>query len=145
MVGLGDDEEAAASDDEDEDDEAAIEADAYAHNLVSYALGCAFGRWDVRYAAGTADLPEIPDPFAPLPACPPGMLVGEDGLPVASPPDGYPLAFPEDGLLVDDPGHPRDIVARIEEALGEIYEDPSAERDALVAMLGAKSLRAYLH
>lgn len=145
MVGLGDDEETAASGDEDEDDEAAIEADAYAHNLVSYALGCAFGRWDVRYAAGTADLPEIPDPFAPLPACPPGMLVGADGLPAASPPDGYPLAFPEDGILVEDEGHPRDIAARIEGALGQIYDDASAERDALVAMLGAKDLRAYLH
>lgn len=53
----------------------------YAHNLLSYTVGAAFLRWDVRIAQDTSLAPELPDPFDPLPACPPGMLVGQDGLP----------------------------------------------------------------
>lgn len=54
------------------------------HSLLAYCLGIAFGRWDVRIALPTANcLPPTtqPDPFDPLPVCPPGMLVGPDGLP----------------------------------------------------------------
>ncbi|MFZ1539185.1 MAG: BREX-1 system adenine-specific DNA-methyltransferase PglX, partial [Chromatiaceae bacterium] len=47
-----------------------------AGNEVSYAVGCAFGRWDIRYATGERPAPELPEPFAPLPVCPPGMLQG---------------------------------------------------------------------
>jgi hypothetical protein len=41
------------------------------------------------------------------------MLTGDGGLPLARPPAGYPLSFPDDGILVDDPGHPRDITAAV--------------------------------
>jgi hypothetical protein len=46
------------------------------------------------------------------------MLTGDDGLPLAAPPPGYPLAFLADGLLVDDPGHLRDITT----AVGGVFE-----------------------
>jgi hypothetical protein len=75
--------------------------------------------------------PELPGPFDPLPVCPPGMLVGTDGLPakpggivseewlrarpnaITLPPDGtvknpsitddqYPLRISWDGILVED-------------------------------------------
>ena len=49
--------------------------------LISYAVGCALGRWDVRHATGESRPPELPDSFAPLPLCSPGMLQGPDGLP----------------------------------------------------------------
>ena len=52
--------------------------------LLSWCVGVAFGRWDIRFALPTAyRLPStgFPDPFDPLPVCPPGMLVGPDGLP----------------------------------------------------------------
>jgi len=51
-------------------------------NFLSYSLGTAFGRWDIRYATGERQPPELPDPFDPLPVCPPGMLQGDDGLPM---------------------------------------------------------------
>lgn len=74
------------SDDEGEGEEAGEEvlaSDPYSHweALISYAVGCAFGRWDVRLALDASLVPPLPDAFAPLPACPPGMLVGPDGLP----------------------------------------------------------------
>ena len=101
--------------------------------LFMYAVGVAFGRWDVRIALDPSLAPKLPDPFDPLPVCPPGMLVGLDGLPAESnrivsekwlrarpdantlPPEGsvktpiiqdadYPLRVSWDGVLVDDPG-----------------------------------------
>jgi len=105
--------------------------------LVSYVLsnylGAIYGRWDIRIVLDPALAPKLPDPFDPLPVCPPGMLVGPDGLPaepnrIASeewlrarpdantlPPDSsaknptipdseYPLRISWDGIMVDDPG-----------------------------------------
>jgi hypothetical protein len=105
-------------------------------DLLSWFVGVAFGRFDIRLALPTAYrlLPtDPPDPFDPLPVCPPGMLVGPDGLPAEAnrivseewlrarpdantlPPEGsvknpaipdseYPLRINWDGVLVDDPG-----------------------------------------
>ena len=102
-------------------------------DLLSYSVGSAFGRWDVRIAIDQSLAPKLPDPFDPLPVCPPGMLVGSDGLPAevnrivseewlrarpdanTLPPEGsvnnptipdseYPLRISWDGVLVDDPG-----------------------------------------
>jgi hypothetical protein len=101
--------------------------------LTSYCVGVCVGRWDVRVAIDPSFAPKLPDPFDPLPVCPPGMLVGPDGLPAEPnrivseewlrarpdantlPPDGsvktptipdseYPLRISWDGVLVDDPG-----------------------------------------
>ncbi len=101
--------------------------------VLSHAVGACFGRWDVRIALDPSLAPTLPDPFDPLPVCPPGMLVGPDGLPVESnhivseewlrarpdantlprdgsvkiptiPDSGYPLRISWDGVLVDDPG-----------------------------------------
>lgn len=101
--------------------------------LLGYCVGLIFGRWDVRIALDPSLAPKLPNPFDPLPVCPPGMLVGPDGLPAkpggivseewlrarpdanSLPPDGavphptipdseYPLRINWDGILVDDPG-----------------------------------------
>jgi len=104
-----------------------------ASQLMSWLAGVCFGRWDVRIATDPSLAPKLPDPFDPLLVCPPGMLVGPDGLPAeanrivgeewlrarpdanALPPEGsvktptipdsdYPLRISWDGVLVDDPG-----------------------------------------
>jgi len=109
---VGTAEDDAEDDDETEADSGADTAELVAE-LVSWAVGVAFGRFDVRLATGERPLPLEPEPFKPLPVCSPGMLTGEDRLPLASPPAGYPLSFPEDGILVDDPGHSRDLAAGV--------------------------------
>lgn len=113
-------------------------------DLLSYLLGSLFGRWDIRYATGEKQPPELPDPFAPLPACSPGMLQGEDGLPLNEAPLGYPLKIDDDGILVDDEYHPEDIIARIREVLALLWGDKadSIEQEAC-DILGVKSLRDY--
>ncbi|MDY7076886.1 MAG: BREX-1 system adenine-specific DNA-methyltransferase PglX, partial [Chloroflexota bacterium] len=102
--------------------------------LTSYLLGITFGRWDVRVALESSLASEFSDPFAYLPVCSPGMLIGPDGLPatpghivseawlrarpdaITLPPEGsfegpatipdsaYPISIAWDGILVDDPG-----------------------------------------
>jgi hypothetical protein len=107
--------DAAEGDPEDEEaeDEATADTTALAAELISWAVGVAFGRFDVRLATGDRAMPGEPEPFDPLSVCSPGMLTGDDGLPRVLPPAGYPLSLPEDGILVDDPGHPRDLTGAI--------------------------------
>lgn len=117
---------------EDQEDSLTLSSES-AGNAIVILLGFVFGRWDVRIAMDPSLGPKLPDPFDPLPVCPPGMLVRPDGLPAEPshivseewlrnrpdantlPPEGavkkptipdsdYPLRINWDGVLVDDPG-----------------------------------------
>ena len=119
---------------------------------LSFAFGVALGRWDIRYATGEQAAPELPDPFAPLPVCPPGQLQNAHGLPARPEdvPTSYPLKnIPWDGILVDDPNHPLDIEHRVREVIEIIWNGkeggPSAEaiEHEACEILGVKSLRDY--
>jgi len=116
-----------------------------ARALLSYAIGCAFGRWDIRYATGEKTPPELPDPFAPLPVCSPGMLQGEDGLPLGATPPRYPLRINWNGILVDDGSHPDDdIVQRVRKSLHVLWPKTSESIEAeMCDALGVKDLRDY--
>ena len=79
--------------------------------LVSWAMGCSFGRWDVRSVTKENQPTELPDAFSSLPICPPGQLQNKLGLPLteddisklhANGQWHYPLEVPWDGILVDD-------------------------------------------
>ncbi len=111
---------------EEAEDDAAPETATLTAELVSWAVGVAFGRFDVCLATGTRTLPGEPEPFDPLPVCSPAMLTGADSLPFASPPTGYPFAFPEDGILVDDPGHPLDITTTVRAVFDMVF-GPTAD------------------
>jgi hypothetical protein len=113
---------AANADAEDEDDvEGSTDTMKLAAELVSWAVGVAFGRFDVRLATGAQPLPAEPEPFDPLPVCSLAMLTDDDDLPLTSAPAGYPFAFPENGILVDDPGHPRDLTAAVRAVFDEVF------------------------
>lgn len=115
--------------------------------LLSYALGCAFGRWDARIARDPSLAPGLQGPFDPLPVCSPGMLVGPDGLPATSHDADYPLSIPWDGILVDDPDHPSDIVRRVRAVLALLWpagaEAEGVERETCAA-LGIRELREHV-
>jgi len=120
---------------------------------ISYLIGAVFGRWDIRYATGERPAPELPDPFAPLPVCPPGLLQGDDGLPLSAE-EGrrqraegrYPLDVAWDGILVDDPEHPLDLERRVHAALdavGRGQKAVSSGQKAVDRENGGRSDSAY--
>ena len=130
----------------------------FANSILSYALGVALGRWDINYATGEQAAPELPDPFAPLPVCPPGQLQNAQGLPLGKEEVGrmkeegnwnYPIEIPWDGILVDDPNHPLDLERRVREVIEIIWSGqdggPTAEaiEHEACEILGVKSLRDY--
>ena len=119
-------------------------ADQETRARISYMVGLAFGRWDIRYTTAAKPKPDLPDPFAPLPVCPPGMLQGSDGLPATETPDNYPISIDWDGILVDDVGHPDDIVCRVRDVFEVIWKDraEAIEKEAC-KILGVKDLRDY--
>ena len=113
---------------------------------VQYCLGCAFGRWDIRFANGEKPLPELPAPFAPLPVCPPGQLQNNQGLPITNEEvarlkqEGrwnYPITIPWDGILVDDRNHVLDVEACIWKDQWETIESEAC------AALNVRTLRDH--
>jgi hypothetical protein len=106
------------------------EAVTIAQDVFSYAFGAALGRWDIRFGSGARSEPDLPSPFVPLLVCPPGMLLGDDGLPLSieegrrrDAEDAYPLDVAWDGILVDDPEHPLDLERKVHTALGVLWGD----------------------
>lgn len=141
----------AETDEDDSEEIASADAPTLTADLLAYAIGCVFGRWDIRYATGARPAPELPDPFDPLPICPPGMLQGEDGLPLTAEAGrqlhatgDYPLDIAWDGILVVDPGHPLDLEHRLREVFTVLWGDRAEgiEQEAC-EILGVKSLRDY--
>ena len=129
------------------DVDGAADASGLAAELVSWAVGVAFGRFDVRLATGARELPGVPEPFDPLPVCSPGMLVGGDGLPVAVAPSGYPVDFPVGGVLVDDLGDSRDLTGAVRTVFDRVFGmSADALWDEAAALLDPRShgLRAWL-
>ncbi len=148
----------------DEEEEATSGADlaTLSHALLSWCVGVAFGRWDVRMALDSELIPELQGPFERLPVVAPAGLVGVDGYPAESGqvaptdwlrarqnvitlPDGewqntgeYPLPAAWNGVLVSDPGNPLDLTARVRAVLRLLFGSASErmEDEALRAIRG---------
>jgi hypothetical protein len=146
FVSVAASEQESAAEDSDEDERnSAVDEKSLSVALVSWCVGVALGRFDIRLATGERAMPHEPEPFDPLPVCSPGMLTGNDGLPLAVPPAGYPIRWPEDGLLVEDLGHPRDLGTRVATVLSVVFgQRADAIERELCAILDAKSLRDWL-
>ncbi|MFN0154670.1 MAG: Eco57I restriction-modification methylase domain-containing protein [Gaiella sp.] len=112
-----------------------------ANDLLSYLIGAAFGRWDLRIGRDPSLAVAAPGPSGPLLICPPGMLVGDDGLPALATPDGYPIELPVGGLLVDEPGHRWDIETAVLRCAAACLDDSAAIVSELLSILGRDSVR----
>ena len=105
-------------------------------DLISWAAGVAFGRFDIRLATGERPATPESEPFESLPVCSPGMLAGDDGFPLNAPPAGYPIEFPSDGIVVDDRGADRDLISRVRQVFEAIFDEPVARLEEAGAVLG---------
>jgi hypothetical protein len=116
------------------------------NTIFSYLLGSSLGRWDIRYVTGEKEPPELPDPFDPLPVCPLAMLQNAIRQPTKPEevPDDYPIRISWSGILVDNEGHPEDIVGRIREAIEVIWRDSAGDIEQKACeILGVSSLWDY--
>lgn len=111
----------ANEDADDEDDEDGIAPVETTTGLLSWAIGIAFGRFDIRLATGERALPPEPEPFDPLPAKSPGML-----------PDGDAPFHANAGILVDDVGHPQDLPDLIDRVLDRVGLEVAVDTRALL-------------
>lgn len=98
----------ASAEDEGDDEDSTVPIDQKT-GLLSWAVGVAFGRFDWRLATGERAAPQEPDPFDPLPAKSPGMLL-----------DGAAPFHAHAGILVDDQGNPHDLGRLVEEVLARV-------------------------
>jgi hypothetical protein len=117
----------------------------YVSSVVSYAFGCCFARWDIRYVTDSECSRHDVYPFAALPMCSPGMLQDEDKLRLMKDPAAYPIPIDEAGVVVDEPDHPDDVSRRILNVFEVIWKDraDAIEKEAC-EVLCVKELRDYL-
>ena len=115
-----------------------------AEDLLSYLVGAAFGRWDVRVGIEPSLAPPPAEPFDVLPICPPAMLAGPDGFPATEIPADYPIRVPVERLLVDEPGHTWDIDAAVVEIASALLDDADSVLSEALEIVGRKTLRDYL-
>jgi hypothetical protein len=120
--------------DEEEEEEAGAVIDEGTAQL-SWSIGVAFGRFDIRLATRERAIPAEPAPFDPLPAKSPGML-----------PDGDAPFMPCSGVLVDDLGHADDLGARviaIYDRVGEPVPEPDTIRRSLAREFFPAHIKMY--
>jgi len=116
-----DDSDGESGDDDDSESAVGLDLDpvGLGAGLVSWAVGVAVGRFDVRLAVGEREWPAEPGPFDALPVCSEAMLTGDDGLPLSVAPPGYGLELSP--VLVSDPGHELDITARVRGVFDRVF------------------------
>ena len=122
-----------------------LDPPALVQDLLSYTVGVCFGRFDVRYATGDRDLPEVPGPFEALPVSSPGMLTDTQGVPLERPPDAYPVDFTKDGIIVED-RTASSLSERIRSVLEIIYgaDNAATVEYESIDILGEDRLEDYL-
>jgi hypothetical protein len=119
-----------------------------ARELVEYAIGCCFGRWDIRFASGERALPIPRGPLEPYPVCPPGMLQ-LNGLPITISSveslTEYPISIAHQGIMVDDEASSLDLPRGLGHCLNEIWDTnaDSVENEAC-HLLAVSSLREWV-
>lgn len=115
-----------------------------AHRILSFTLGLAFGRWDIRRIVDVGVKGNPIERFSPLPICPPATLQDASGFPLRGTPEDYPIRIEWDGLAVDDPGHPHDVVRRMQEVIELVWKHRAEEIEReSCEILDIKDVRNY--
>ena len=117
----------------------------YAEELLSWAVGAAFGRFNIPPAGGHALVGEAStggsersSPFRQLPTASPGMLSGT-GLERARADVAHPASVSRDGILVDDFGARLDLPQAVHRVLAVAIGDDGATWDEAATMVGGRA------
>ena len=120
------------------------EREEQSERLISYLVGVAFGRWDVRIGSDPSRADVSDDLLSPPSRYAPGALVRPDGSPPNDTPDGYPIEIPGDGVLVDQEDHEADLAGRVRIAADALSGSQSQLDAALATLMKRPSLPRYL-
>lgn len=108
-----------------------------ATGLVSWAVGIALGRFDVRLATGDRERVNEPTPFDRLPMYSPALLTRQGNPSYADSPGDYPVEVSP--MLVDDRGHRLDIAGRVRTVFDVVFgEDTDRWWTDVGAALGVR-------
>lgn len=119
------------------------ENDVIAHGLISYFVGCVFGRWDVFYALGKKQFETI-NPFDPISPYPPSYLLESPSSSEKEKFSDYPIDISVNGILPDDPNHPNHIIRKVREVISIIWDDNQLNfEDDILRSLNNSSLLSY--
>jgi hypothetical protein len=112
--------------------------------LVQWALGIVFGRWDVRYAICQEWEPPRVEATSSVSQGPPALLKDERGAVATRTPPHYPFNVDWDGILVDAPEHQDDVCSRLLAVFELLWPEGASENDRrFVAELSEANLREY--
>ena len=115
-------------------------------DVLSFAVGAAFGRWNVSHEAAVSSTASSRDEdlFTPYPSFSQGMLQGRDEVPEIRTLDELPLRIQTDGILVDDAEHGDDLVRRVRHVFEAIWKEQAdgIEKETC-DNLGLSELRDY--
>ena len=112
--------------------------------LLSYAIGCLYGRWDIRCATGLVQSRPLPVPEERLPLFAPGALGGAASDGTTIDPARYPVRIDRDAILVDDADNSDDHVRRVRDILSVMWKDQSGEIEQEACdLLDVADLREY--
>jgi hypothetical protein len=112
--------------------------------LISYAVGCAFGRWDIRLATGERASSLVLDPFEQVPTCTGILLEAHQGSEFSRP-AAYPSAVNGIGILTDGEGGRNDLLTAIHIVFQTLFGDraQSIEYEA-AELLEFRSIGDYI-
>jgi hypothetical protein len=105
-------------------------------DLLSYAVGVSFGRWDGRAARADSSLLMPSDVFERVPLSPPGALDRDDS--------SYLLEVPSNGLLIDEVGHEWDLETRLAKSMSVFCDDAETMLNDALSSFKRHSLRDFM-
>lgn len=139
-----------ASNDEVASDESGDEVDqesasGFWHNVISYAIGCAFGRWDIRVALAENTASDDENPFRPLPTYSPGAMTHEERCRVyGNSFRDYPIKFSNAGVLSSESSSRQGMLEYIHQVFDTLKLSLDGKEKEFQDELGCNSLEEYL-
>lgn len=116
-----------------------------AFRLISYLVGCTFGRWDLRIGRNPTCVDSSVDLLAPPVRYSSGSLLDIEGeVPIITFPYSYPIELPPDGILVDQAGHDWNISSMVEQASEALFDSDRPLSDALEVLMTRPDLSRFL-
>jgi hypothetical protein len=113
-------------------------------DVLQWALGIVFGRWDIRCATSTNGDMHCVEATAAVPQLSPGMLSSTSLETTSATPPGYPTRIQWEGIIVEDSEHSDDIVRSLSEVMEVLWRNDAATVESRFRdVLAVRDFRDY--